>query len=285
MRRITYKKKARQVLKCGDSILNLGSRTYIMGILNVTPDSFSDGGNYIDVEKAVSHAKDMVKKGADIIDIGGESTRPGSVGITSGDELKRILAVLKRLIAEIEIPISVDTYKAQVAEKVLQLGVEMINDVWGLQRDPYMAQVVGKYQVPIVIMHNQRGNKYKKDIIEELKDYFETSIALALKGGIKEENIIIDPGIGFGKDLNQNIELMGRLGELTDLGYPILLGTSRKSMIGKVLNLPASDRVEGTLATSVMGIIQGIDIIRVHDIQENLRAIRLTDRIVRVENG
>jgi dihydropteroate synthase len=255
-----------------------------MGILNVTPDSFSDGGNFIDVDRALDHAKKMVKEGADIIDVGGESTRPGSQEVSSQDEIARVLPVVERLVAEVNAPVSVDTYKAAVAQRVLEAGAHMINDVWGLQRDADMAGVVAKYSVPVCIMHNQNGTEYQKDIMGAISDFFKKSISIALKAGVKKQNIILDPGIGFGKNLEQNIEVMSRLGELNDLGYPILLGTSRKSMFGKILDLPPNQRLEGTLATTVMGIIQGVDIIRVHDITENMRTVKVTDAIVRGKN-
>ncbi|AZR73420.1 dihydropteroate synthase [Anoxybacter fermentans] len=262
-------------------MFEFGKRTYIMGILNVTPDSFSDGGEYFEISKAVKHAKEMVKEGADIIDVGGESTRPGAIEISAEEELSRVLPVIKELVKEIDVPISVDTYKSKVAEEVLKLGAHIINDVWGLQRDKNMANVVARYNVPVIIMHNQRGTEYKKDIIESIKDFLKESIRIAKEAGIKDENIIIDPGIGFGKTPEQNMEVMRRLSELKELGYPLLLGTSRKSMIGKILDLPPKERVEGTIATTVMGILQGVDIVRVHDVKENLRAARVVDAIFR----
>ncbi|WP_459195520.1 dihydropteroate synthase [Wukongibacter baidiensis] len=268
-------------MNAGKYELNLGTRTYIMGILNVTPDSFSDGGDFTSVDIAVNHAKEMVLEGADIIDIGGESTRPGAAEVGAEDELERVLPVVERLVKEIDVPISVDTYKATVAESVLKAGAHIINDVWGLQRDPDIASVVAKYNVPVIMMHNQNGTDYDKDIMEEICNFFKKSIDIALNAGIKKENIILDPGIGFGKTPEQNMVVMARLGELNDLGYPILLGTSRKSMIGKILDLPPKERVDGTVATTVMGIMQGIDIVRVHDITENLRAAKVTDAIVR----
>ncbi|AOY78332.1 dihydropteroate synthase [Clostridium formicaceticum] len=254
-----------------------------MGILNVTPDSFSDGGNYSDIEKAVTHAQKMVLEGADIIDIGGESTRPGAGEVPADVELSRVLPVLERLVREVKVPISVDTYKAQVAEKVLEAGAHIINDVWGLQRDLDMAGVIAKYDVPVIVMHNQLGTEYDKDIVESISDFFKKSIHMALEAGVKKEKIILDPGIGFGKTPQQNMEIMARLGEFNALGHSILLGTSRKSMIGKILDLPPEQRVEGTLATSVMGIVQGVDIIRVHDIVENVRTVKVTDAIVRLQ--
>lgn len=281
MGKIQYDFRRKIDIKCGKYELNLGKRTYIMGILNVTPDSFSDGGSFIDVDKAVAHAKKMVAEGADIIDIGGESTRPGSQEVGAEEEIRRVLPVVKKLVDEIDVPVSVDTSKAVVAEEVLKVGAHMINDVWGLQRDPEMAAVVAKYNVPVFVMHNQIGTEYKTDIMEEIKLFFQQTIDIALKAGIAKENIILDPGIGFGKTPEQNILVMSRLEELNEIGYPILLGTSRKSMIGKILDLPANERVEGTLSTSVIGIMKGLDILRVHDVKENTRACMVTDAIVR----
>ncbi len=281
MRNIKYNTHRKRTLAMGEHILELGARTYIMGILNVTPDSFSDGGDFIDVDRALKQAKQLEAEGADIIDIGGESTRPGSAEVSAEEEIKRIIPVIEQVRAEVKLPISVDTYKAAVAERAIMAGAAMINDVWGLQRDEAMAFTVAKYGVPVVMMHNQKGHEYSRDIMEEICDFLARSIQIGLKAGIKPENMMLDPGIGFGKTPEQNMEVMARLGELNDLGYPVLLGTSRKSMLGKILNLEPKDRVEGTLATSVMGIIQGVDIIRVHDVMENYRAIKVTDAIVR----
>lgn len=268
-------------IDCGKYTLNLGTKTYIMGILNVTPDSFSDGGKFNELDVAIKHAKEMVEQGADILDIGGESTRPGHTVISVEEELGRIVPVIERLVKEVEAPISVDTYKSEVAEGALKAGAHMINDIWGLQRDENMASVIAKYNVPVTIMHNQDGTEYKNDIMEEIFRFLKKSINIALEAGVKPENIILDPGIGFGKTPGQNMEVMNRLDELNYLGYPVLLGTSRKSMIGKILDLPSEQRVEGTVATSVMGTIKGIDIVRVHDVVENYRALKVTDAIVR----
>lgn len=281
MRNVSYKFHRKINIRCGNKDFSFGSRTYVMGILNVTPDSFSDGGEFVDVDSAIKHAEEMIKEGVDIIDIGGESTRPGAKEVGSEDELRRVLPVVERLAAKTDIPISVDTYKASVAEKVLEGGAHIINDVWGLQRDPDIASVVSRYGAPVIIMHNQKGTDYSRDIMESICDFFRVSIEAGLKAGIKKENIILDPGIGFGKTPEQNMVVMSRLGELNDLGYPILLGTSRKSMIGKILDLPPKERIEGTVATTVMGIMQGVDIVRVHDIKENLRAAKVADAIVR----
>lgn len=268
-------------INCGKYELNLGTKTYIMGILNVTPDSFSDGGKFNELDSAIKHAKDMLAEGADIIDIGAESTRPGSKEVSAEEELERLIPVIERLVKEVDAPISVDTYKAKVADECAKAGAHMINDVWGLQRDSGMASVVAKHNIPVTIMHNQIGTEYKTDIMEEIFRFLRESINLALEAGVKPENIILDPGIGFGKTTSQNMEVMNRLDELNYLGYPVLLGTSRKSMIGNILDLPPAERVEGTIATSVMGTIKGIDIVRVHDVVENYRALKVTDAIVR----
>jgi len=252
-----------------------------MGILNVTPDSFSDGGDFYDPEKAVLRAKTMVQEGADIIDVGGESTRPGYIKVSEEEEMSRVIPIIKSLALEVRAPISVDTNKASVAEEAIKAGAHIINDIWGLKRDPKMAEVAAKYQVPIIIMHNQDGTDYLGDIMEEIKKSLQQSVDLALNAGIRKENIILDPGIGFGKTAEQNMIVMGRLVELKDLGYPLLLGASRKSMLGKILDLPPKERLEGTIATTVMGIMQGIDIVRVHDIKENRRAALVTDAIMR----
>ena len=258
-----------------------GKRTYIMGILNVTPDSFSDGGDFTNVDIAVKHAKDMIEEGADIIDLGGESTRPGHKFVSADEEIKRIVPVIKKLKEEIKVPISIDTYKSEVAEEVLKLGVDMVNDVWGLTYDENMANVIGKYDAHVCIMHNQDGTEYDKDIMIAIKEFLQNSIDKALKAGIKKEKIVLDPGIGFGKTFEQNIEVLHRLGELQDLGYPVLLGTSRKSVLGKILDVPPKERVAPTVATTVLGIRDGVDIVRVHDVKENLQAAMVADKIYR----
>lgn len=258
-----------------------GKRTYIMGILNVTPDSFSDGGDFTNVDIAVKHAKDMIEEGADIIDLGGESTRPGHKFVSADEEIKRIVPVIKKLKEEIKVPISIDTYKSEVAEEVLKLGVDMINDVWGLTYDENMAEVIGKYDAHVCIMHNQDGTEYDKDIMISIKEFLQNSIDKAIKAGVKKEKIVLDPGIGFGKTFEQNIEVLHRLGELQDLGYPVLLGTSRKSVLGKIVDLPPKERVAPTVATTVLGIRDGVDIVRVHDVKENLQAAMVADKIYR----
>jgi dihydropteroate synthase len=278
---VIYLAESIQINQRSGKVFDFGDRSYIMGILNVTPDSFSDGGEYYDLEQAVERAKEMVAQGADIIDVGGESTRPGAEKVTPREELARIKPVVKTLVEEIEVPISVDTYKPEVAQGVLEVGADMINDVRGLQWDAKMAEIVANYGVPVVIMHNGRFNKSKKDIIARIKNFLRESIRTAKKAGIKEENIILDPGIGFGISQFENKEIMRRLSEIKRLGYPVLLGTSRKSMLGEILDLPPQERVEGTVATSVIGVEQGVDLFRVHDVAENLQAVKVADAIFR----
>lgn len=261
-------------------MFDYNKKTYIMGILNITPDSFSDGGKFNNIESAINHSK-MINEGADIIDLGGESTRPGHTYVDADEELSRILPVIKKLKEEIKVPISVDTYKSKVAEESLKLGVEMINDIWGLQKDKDMANVIAKYNAYVCIMHNQDKTEYEKDIIESIKEFLNKSINIALNAGIDKEKIVIDPGIGFGKTFEQNLEVLRRLSELKELGYPILLGTFRKSVIGNVLDVEPKDRLEGTIATTVLGIRDGVSIVRVHDVLENLKAAKMADALYR----
>lgn len=266
----------------GDKTHQLDKRTIIMGILNVTPDSFSDGGRFNRVDKAVEQALQMVKNGADIIDIGGESVRPGFVPISAEEELKRVTPVISALKKEqtCKAALSIDTYKAVVAEEALKLGVEMINDVYGLKADHKLGEVAARYQVPICLMHNRESTDYN-DLIPDILAEMKESIKIAHRAGVKDEQIIIDPGIGFGKDLQQNLDVMFHLRQFHKLGYPILLGTSRKSMIGKTLNLPVDQRIEGTAATVAYGISAGADLIRVHDVQQMRRVADMTDAMVR----
>lgn len=261
--------------------LVLGERTLVMGILNVTPDSFSDGGDYVCVDKAVDHAKKMLEDGVDIIDIGGESSRPGHTRIDAYEELRRVIPVIKRLKEETNAILSLDTIRAEVAEEAVKSGVHIINDIWGFKEDLHLAEVAAKYGTPVVLMHNQHGTEYKGDMVEEICNSLKESVKIAKAAGIKENMIILDPGIGFGKTSEQNLVVLSRLGEIKALGYPVLLGTSRKSMIGKILDVPPKDRDEGTVATTVLGIVQGTDIVRVHNVLANLRACKVTDAIVR----
>ncbi len=275
-------KTGHKKLAIGNRIIELGEKTCLMGILNVTPDSFSDGGQFDLLDKAIEHAYQIAEEGADIIDIGGESTRPGHHQVPVAEELKRVLPIIKALKKEqsFKLPLSIDTYKASVAEAALDAGAEMLNDVWGLKGDPALAAVAARYRVPVCLMHNRNNTDYE-DLISEIIAELEESVALALEAGINEEGIIIDPGIGFGKNLTQNLEVMLHLRDFGNLGYPLLLGTSRKSMIGKTLDLPVKERLEGTAATVAYGISAGADIVRVHDVKEMKRVIDMTDAMIR----
>lgn len=273
--------REKRLLNIGEKEFILGERTYVMGILNVTPDSFSDGGDFDNIDRAITHAREMIDEGVDIIDIGGESTRPTHTVVDEEEELKRVVPIIKALRKEFpNMPISIDTYKAEVAKMAIEAGANMINDVWGFKKDKNMAKVAAKYDVPCCIMHNRENRDYKnlmEDILEDLKE----SIKIAKDAGVKDENIILDPGIGFAKDYEENLETMNKLERLNELGYSWLLGTSRKSMIGNTLNLPPKERVEGTLATTTLGIMKGCDFIRVHDVKENKRVCLMTDAMVR----
>lgn len=268
-------------MKIGTKDFNLGEKTIIMGILNVTPDSFSDGGEFNSIDNALLKVKKFIKDGVDIIDIGGESTRPNHTPVSEDEEIKRVVPIIKAIRERYDIPLSIDTYKGKVAEEAIKAGVNLINDVWGLRKDPYMAIVAGKYNIPCCIMHNRENEDYKGDIINTMKEDLNVSIDIALKNGLSKENIILDPGIGFAKTYENNLEVLDRLEELKDLGYPILLGTSRKSVIGNTLNLEPKERLEGTLATTALGIIKGCDFVRVHDVLENKRVAIMTDAIIR----
>lgn len=252
-----------------------------MGIINLTPDSFSSDGLAGRPEEAVSRALEMEAQGADIIDLGGESTRPQASQVDADEELGRVLPVLERLAGRLKVPVSIDTYRATTARRCLEAGAHMINDVWGLKRDPGLVRVVAENSVPVVITANQRDAPAKGDIVAEVRADLERVIELALKAGVLRENIILDPGIGFGKTVEQNLTLVGRLQELKALGFPLLLGTSRKSFIGAVLDLPPEERLEGTAATVAIGIARGADIVRVHDVGPMARLCRMSDAVVR----
>jgi len=275
------------IFKCRDYKLVLSNKTHIMGILNVTPDSFSDGGKFFKPEIAVKHALDMVKDGADIIDIGGESTRPYSLPITPEEEIRRILPVLKKLVKKVKVPISVDTYKYEVAKVALEEGASIINDISGLHFDKRIAELVSKYKAGIIIMHikgtpkDMQENPVYKDVIKEVKSYIKEGIKIAISAGISRNSIMIDPGIGFGKTLEHNLIIFKRLNELKKLGFPILIGPSRKSFIGKILNLPVNERLEGTLAAVAVSILNGASVVRVHDVKEVYRATKIIDAIMK----
>ncbi len=298
-----------------------GSRTYVMGILNITPDSFSgdglltpasppppsqiltqeergsgSGGAPAVLEQALELGRRHVAAGADILDVGGESTRPGAQPVGAAEEMERVLPVIRALAKELDAWISIDTYKAQVAEAALQAGAKMVNDVWGLRADPDLARVVARYRVPVVLMHNRSswahaeirsrlGGRYigmaYENLLEDIKRELLESVAIAHAAGVTDEQIILDPGIGFGKTVEQNLELLNRLGEIRALGYPVLLGPSRKSFIGYTLDLPPDQRVEGTAAAVAVGIARGADVVRVHDVAVMVRVARMTDAIVR----
>lgn len=268
-------------MKIGNKDFKLGERTLIMGILNVTPDSFSDGGKFNNKENAIKRTLEMIEEGVDIIDIGGESTRPGHTEVGQDEELARVVPIIEEIRKHTDIPISIDTYKGVVAEEAIKAGASLINDVWGFKYDPYIAKVAAKYDVPCCLMHN-RDNKNYNNLIEDMIEDLKISINIALENGVKKENIILDPGVGFAKDFEDNIEVMRNLDKFKILGYPMLLGTSRKRFIGAVLDLEKpTDRVEGTVATTVMAAINGYDFVRVHDVKENYRAAKLTDAIYR----
>lgn len=269
-------------MKIGNEEIDLDKRTYIMAILNVTPDSFSDGGKYNEVEQAVKRAKQMVEEGADIIDIGGESTRPGADYISEEEEIKRVIPIIKAIKNELDVLISIDTYKSKTAEEAIKAGADIINDVWGFKRDKNMAEVAAKYDIPCILMHNRENKPYTnlmKNVIEDLIE----SINIALDAGVKRENIILDPGIGFAKNYEENLIVMNNLEKIVNIGFPVLLATSKKSMIGLALDLPVDERGEGTIATTVMGIMKGCKFVRVHNVLENKRACIMTDKILRMK--
>lgn len=269
-------------MRIGNKEYKLGERTYIMGILNVTPDSFSDGGKFNEMEAAVSQAKKLVEAGADIIDVGGESTRPGAEYVTEEEEIKRVVPIIKAIKKELDVTISIDTYKSKTAEEAIKAGADIINDIWGAKYDKNIAKVAAKYNVPIILMHNREDKPYS-NLMEDIINDLQESIDVALEAGVKKENIILDPGIGFAKTYEENLMVMNKCEVIRDMGYPVLLGTSRKSMIGLTLNLPVNERVEGTLATTVMGIMKGMEFIRVHDVLENKRAAIMTDIILKAK--
>ena len=279
------------VTKCGNTEFRWGERTYVMGIINLSPESFS-GDGIADSEAAVEQAHRFVSEGADILDIGGESTRPGSSPISADEEIKRVVPVIERLAGEVAVPLSIDTYKSEVAYQAVEVGVTMINDQWGLKRDPHLAELAAEKGIPLVLMSNQRDKGgydsgarrdtgYYEDVMAEVISSLRKSLELALSLKVPRENIILDPGIGFGKTWQQDIEVIRRLAELKELGRPILIGPSRKSLIKMVLDLPADQRVEGTAAVVAIGIANGADIVRVHDVQQMVRVCRMSDAILR----
>ncbi|MFC4075501.1 dihydropteroate synthase [Salinithrix halophila] len=270
-------------LQAGPYMLPIHQRTVVMGILNVTPDSFSDGGRYSHLDRAVAHARRMVEEGADIIDVGGESTRPGHQPVSLEEELARVIPVVERLSREVDCPISVDTYKAETARRAVEAGAHIINDVWGFKKDPDMAPTAAELDVPVILMHNREQSGYGRLLDDVCTDLME-SVDIARRAGVRDEQIILDPGIGFAKSYQDNLTVMGNLDQIVQLGFPVLLGTSRKSFVGLTLDLPVEERVEGTSATITLGIAKGCRLVRVHDVKEMVRVARMTDVMVEAEH-
>ena len=266
-------------MKIGNREFDVENKTYIMGILNVTPDSFSDGGKWNCLDAAVAHAKTMAEEGADIIDIGGESTRPGHQQISDEEEIVRVAPVIEAVKRELDIPVSVDTYKSKVAAAAIEAGADLVNDIWGLKYDPEMAGLIARTGVACCLMHNKDTTEYQDFFPDMLRETAECA-GIARAAGIPEDKIILDPGIGFGKTREMNLETLHYLERFHELGYPMLLGASRKSVIGLTLDLPADQRLEGTLVTTVLAVMKGYAFVRVHDVKENLRAVRMTEAIL-----
>ena len=266
--------------------MRIGSRefdkkhhTYIMGILNVTPDSFSDGGRFNHIEAAIKHAGEMIAEGADVIDVGGESTRPGYTKISDEEEISRVVPVIEAIKQRFDVPVSIDTYKSEVAKAAAAAGADLINDIWGLKYDDKMAEVIAENNLACCLMHNRTNTEYS-NFMEDMKQDLKETIAIARKAGIADDRIILDPGVGFAKSYENNLEVIRRLGELKELGYPLLLGTSRKSVIGLTLDVPAAERVIGTTVTTVMAVQADCMFVRVHDIKENRQAIEMAEAIL-----
>lgn len=255
-------------------------KTYVMGILNVTPDSFSDGGKWTNRDAALRHVEKMIEEGADIIDVGGESTRPGYTQLSDEEEIKRIVPVISEIKTRFNIPVSLDTYKSRVAEAGIAAGADMINDIWGLKYEGDMAEVIAKNNIPCCLMHNKDRADYG-NLIEDMKADLTESVQIAKRAGISEERIILDPGIGFAKTYEDNLRVLNVMEELQTLGYPLLLGCSRKSVIGLTLDLPVEERLEGTLVTTTMAVMKGIGFVRVHDVKENVRAVRMAEAVLK----
>ena len=267
-------------MRIGNRTFDTANHTYVMGILNVTPDSFSDGGRFDKMDAALLHAEKMIKEGADILDVGGESTRPGHVQITDEEEIARVVPVIEKLKKEFDVPISIDTYKSALAEVAVCAGADLVNDIWGLKYDEKMADVIAKHDVACCLMHNKNEAVYKnflKDMYAELQKCVDAAKA----AGIGDDRIMLDPGVGFGKTYEMNLDVMKHLELFNGLGYPMLLGTSRKSMIGLTLDLPVEEREEGTMVTTVYGVQKGCAFVRVHDVEKNKRAIRMTRALMR----
>lgn len=263
----------------GNRVFDAEHRTYIMGILNVTPDSFSDGGKFNQMDAALYHAEEMIRDGADIVDVGGESTRPGHTVISDDEEISRVAPVIEAIKSRFDIPVSIDTYKGKVTEAALKAGADLVNDIWGFKFDHKVAELTAQYGAACCLMHNRSEPTYQdylNDVVADLKE----CVRIAKDAGISDDKIILDPGVGFGKTYQMNLEIINHVDVLHSLGFPILLGTSRKSVIGQTLNLPTDQRVEGTLATTVVGVLKGCAFVRVHDIKENKRVIQMTEAIM-----
>lgn len=265
-------------MRIGQRDFRTKGHAYVMGILNVTPDSFSDGGKYNDLDQALYHVEKMITDGMDIVDVGGESTRPGYTQISAQEEIERVTPVIEAIKSRFNVPISLDTYKSEVAKADIAAGVDMINDIWGLKYDENMAQVIAESGLPCCLSHNRKEMKYK-NLIEEMFWDLEASLELASSKGIAYDKIILDPGIGYGKSYENNLEIIDNLQKFHSLGYPLLLGASRKSVVGMGLDLPVNDRMEGTLVTTVYGVQRGVMFVRVHDVKENARAVKMTEAI------
>lgn len=267
------------MMQMGKYTFDTDHHCYVMGILNVTPDSFSDGGKWNDMDRAMAHAAQMIEEGATIIDVGGESTRPGYTMISDEEEISRVVPVIRELKKRFDVAVSVDTYKSAVAKAAVEAGADMVNDIWGLKYDEKMAEMIANTGAACCLMHNRKEADYTDFMPDMLEDLKET-VAIAKKAGIADDKICLDPGVGFGKTYENNLEAIHHVDQLLTLGYPVLLGTSRKSVIGLTLDLPASERMEGTVATSVIGVMKGCAFVRVHDVRENTRAIRMTEAVL-----
>ncbi|MBD5506831.1 MAG: dihydropteroate synthase [Lachnospiraceae bacterium] len=265
-------------MRIGQRDFRTKGHAYVMGILNVTPDSFSDGGKYTELDQALYHVEQMITDGMDIVDVGGESTRPGFTRVSDQEEIERVVPVIEAIKSRFNVPISLDTYKSEVAKTGIAAGADMINDIWGLKYDDKMAQVIAESGLPCCLGHNRKEPKYT-NLIEEIFWDLESSLELANKAGITYDKIILDPGIGFGKSYENNLEIIDNLQKFHSLGCPVLLGASRKSVIGMGLDLPVAERMEGTLVTTVYGVQRGVMFVRVHDVRENVRAVKMTEAI------
>ncbi len=279
------REKRFESLTIGGREFDFNEKTYVMGILNITPDSFSDGGSYDGVEEAVRRAQEMVEEGAHIIDVGGESSRPGAEYVPEEEELLRVLPVIRRLVQEIDVPISIDTYKAGVAKACIQAGAHIINDISGFKGDPDMANVAARLGVPCILMHmrgtpkTMQDNLHYHSFMENLREELSESVEMAAEAGIEKKNIILDPGVGFSKSSDHNLEIIKNIKELKRMGYPLLVGASRKRFIGEILDAAADERLEGSLAVAVISSWEGAGILRVHDVKETVRALKVTDAI------